>query len=76
MAHVQDQKFTELGLQKTISNKKVVSYNRDLEKADGDNPILVLLHGYPQSAYMCENHQSTCSFLTCQMATHSAIAPR
>lgn len=57
MAQIQDQKFTALGLQKTVSTKKVVSYHRDLEKANSESPILVLLHGYPQSAYMCETRQ-------------------
>ena len=56
MAHIQDQKFAKLGFQKSISSKKIVSYHRDLEKTNDNNPILVLLHGYPQSAYMCENH--------------------
>jgi len=52
MAHIQDQKFTELGLKKSVSTKKVVSYHQGLAKAGDGNPILVLLHGYPQSAYM------------------------
>jgi hypothetical protein len=53
MADIQDQKFADLGLQKTISNKGIVSYTRGLDKASDKNPVLVLLHGYPQSAYMC-----------------------
>ena len=54
MAHIQDQKFAELGLEKSVSEKKITSYHRGLENANRDNPILVLLHGYPQSAYMYE----------------------
>lgn len=54
MAHIQDQKFAELGFQKAVSTRNIASYHRDLNKASGDNPILVLLHGYPQSAYMYE----------------------
>ncbi|KAF1847088.1 alpha/beta-hydrolase [Cucurbitaria berberidis CBS 394.84] len=52
MAHIQDQKFTELGLRKVVSAGKITSYHRDLDKASDGNPILVLLHGYPQSAYI------------------------
>ena len=52
MANIQDQKFVDLGLQKTISAKGVVSYHKHLDAAAKNNPILVLLHGYPQSAYM------------------------
>lgn len=54
MAHIQDQKFSELGLEKCVSEKGITSYQRGLEKASYDNPVLVLLHGYPQSAYMYE----------------------
>ncbi|KAL9075841.1 MAG: hypothetical protein Q9157_003851 [Trypethelium eluteriae] len=54
MAHIQEQKFAELGLQKVTSNKGIVSYYRSLNKASDDKPILALLHGYPQSAYMCD----------------------
>ena len=56
MAHIQDQTFAKLGLQKAVSEKKIVSYHRGLENASGENPILVLLHGYPQSAYLYENY--------------------
>ncbi|KAI9684868.1 MAG: hypothetical protein M1822_005517 [Bathelium mastoideum] len=52
MAHIQDQKFADLGLRKEISDGKVVSYHRGLQAAGSGNPILVLLHGYPQSAYI------------------------
>jgi hypothetical protein len=51
--HIQDTKFDSLGLSKSIVNKeKVCCYTRSLENASDDNPILVLIHGYPQSAYM------------------------
>jgi pimeloyl-ACP methyl ester carboxylesterase len=52
MANIQNQKFVSLGLQKTVSSKGVVSYHTHLDAAAKDNPILVLLHGYPQSSYM------------------------
>jgi hypothetical protein len=52
MADIQDRKFASLGLQKTISHAGIVSYNKNLNTANANNPILVLLHGYPQSAYM------------------------
>ncbi|RYO37509.1 hypothetical protein AA0111_g2340 [Alternaria arborescens] len=50
---IQDTKLSSLGLSKSIVNKeKVCCYTRSLENADDRNPILVLIHGYPQSAYM------------------------
>lgn len=52
MADIQDKKFADLDLQKAVSKKKVVSYHRSLDKANEKNPIVVLLHGYPESAYM------------------------
>lgn len=52
MADIQDQKFAKLGLQKAVSNKKIVSYHRALDRANEKNPIIVLIHGYPESAYM------------------------
>lgn len=52
MAHIQDQKFQALGFQKSSSSKRVVAYHKDLDTAGVDNPILVLLHGYPNSAYL------------------------
>jgi pimeloyl-ACP methyl ester carboxylesterase len=55
MAQIQDMKFSELGLQKYTSSKKVVSYHQDLDRANSKNPILVLLHGYPNSAYLYAN---------------------
>ncbi|KAI4666995.1 uncharacterized protein J4E79_001676 [Alternaria viburni] len=51
--HIQDTKFNDLGLSKSTLNKeKVCCYTRSLENASDENPILVLIHGYPQSAYM------------------------
>lgn len=52
MAHIQDQKFAVLGLRKSTSSKGVVSYHRGLSNASIKTPILVLLHGYPNSAYL------------------------
>jgi hypothetical protein len=50
---IQDDKFSSLGLSKTIVNKEeVVCYSRSLSSVSEKNPILVLIHGYPQSAYM------------------------
>ncbi|KAL1794199.1 hypothetical protein ACET3X_007620 [Alternaria dauci] len=50
---IQDSKLSSLGLSKSIINKeKVCCYTRSLDNADNKNPILVLIHGYPQSAYM------------------------
>lgn len=54
MAHIQDQKFATLGLEKVVSEGNITSYHRGLRNANRDNPILVLLHEYPQSAYMYE----------------------
>ncbi|KAF2148777.1 alpha/beta-hydrolase, partial [Myriangium duriaei CBS 260.36] len=52
MAEIQDRKFKELGFQKVNTTKGVVSYSQNLEKAASDNPIIILLHGYPQSSYI------------------------
>jgi hypothetical protein len=50
---IQDDKFKSLGLQKTTVNKEqVVTYSRALGAASEQNPVLVLLHGYPQSSFM------------------------
>lgn len=50
---LQDEKMSNLGLSKTIINKEqVCCYSRHLSSASKTNPILVLLHGYPQSSYM------------------------
>lgn len=52
MAHIQDQKFADLGFQRHTSSKGTVSYHRNLTKANSAVPILVLLHGYPNSAFL------------------------
>ncbi|KAH7091327.1 Alpha/Beta hydrolase protein [Paraphoma chrysanthemicola] len=50
---IQDDKLSSLGLTKTVVNKEEVAcYSRNLSSVSEKNPILVLLHGYPQSAYM------------------------
>lgn len=50
---MQDQKFRELGLTKTIVNdEEVCTYSRGLASVSEKNPVLVLLHGYPQSSYL------------------------
>lgn len=49
----QDDKFSSLGLSKTIVNaEQVVTYSRGLGGVSEKNPVLVLIHGYPQSSYM------------------------
>lgn len=49
----QDEKFNSLGFSKAIVNKEqVCSYSRSLGNVSDKNPILVLVHGYPQSSYM------------------------
>lgn len=49
----QDDKFDSLGLTKTVVNAEQVNcYHRGLDTASTTNPILVLIHGYPQSAFM------------------------
>ena len=58
MAERQDKAFTVLGFTKTTSNEGLVSYSRDLDQARADNPIIVLIHGYPQSSYMYAFHIS------------------
>ncbi|KAF1945847.1 alpha/beta-hydrolase [Clathrospora elynae] len=50
---IQDDKFSSLGLSKTIVNKEqVCCYSRSLSTASDKNPVLVLIHGYPSSSYM------------------------
>ncbi|KAF1848670.1 alpha/beta-hydrolase [Cucurbitaria berberidis CBS 394.84] len=50
---IQDDKFNSLGLTKlAVNEEQVTSYSRALGTASEKNPILVLVHGYPQSAYM------------------------
>jgi len=52
MAEVQDAKFEKLGLSKTNSKVgRINAYHRHLDKINSSNPLLVLIHGYPQSAY-------------------------
>jgi C-terminal processing protease CtpA/Prc len=49
---IQADKFSSLGFSKTIVNKEQVAcYSRSLGSASDDNPVIVLIHGYPQSAY-------------------------
>jgi len=49
----QDEKFSSLGFSKAIVNREqVCSYSRGLGTVSDQNPILVLVHGYPQSSYM------------------------
>jgi hypothetical protein len=52
MAEIQDAKFETLGLSKTVSKGEGINiYHRHLDKINSKNPLLVLIHGYPQSAY-------------------------
>jgi hypothetical protein len=52
MANIQDAKFEKLGLNKTISKVGEINvYHRHLDKINSTNPLLILIHGYPQSAY-------------------------
>lgn len=54
---IQDKKFNDLGLSKTIVNKEQIAvYSRSLGGASEFNPILVLIHGYPQSAFEYVHH--------------------
>ncbi|KAF3003102.1 hypothetical protein E8E13_008114 [Curvularia kusanoi] len=52
MAEIQDQSFRALGFQKSRSSNGVVGYHKNLHASSLDTPILVLLHGYPNSAYL------------------------
>jgi pimeloyl-ACP methyl ester carboxylesterase len=52
MAEVQDQSFQTLGFHKSRSSDGVVGYHKNLSDIDVNTPILVLLHGYPNSAYL------------------------
>lgn len=48
----QNQKLSSLGLTKTVVNAEHVNtYSRGLGSVSEDNPVLVLIHGYPQSSY-------------------------
>ena len=51
MAELQNSKFQELGLTRSTSKEGVVAYHRHLETACHGTPVLLLIHGYPQSAY-------------------------
>jgi hypothetical protein len=63
MADIQDAKFESLGLSKTISKIGEINfYHRHLDKISSTNPLLVLIHGYPQSAYESVLIKCTCSF--------------
>lgn len=50
---IQDNEFNRLGLTKAVVDENgVTCYSRALDTASEKNPILVLIHGYPQSAYL------------------------
>lgn len=50
---IQDEKFRSLGFSKAIVNQEQVNcYSRALGAVSDQNPILALIHGYPQSSYM------------------------
>jgi hypothetical protein len=49
---IQDDKFSSFGFKTVVDKEHVVSYVRGLDSASEKNPILVLVHGYPSSAYM------------------------
>jgi len=50
--NIQNDKFTNLGLKTVTDSEQIVSYSRGLDTVSEKNPILVLIHGYPSSAYM------------------------
>jgi hypothetical protein len=58
--NIQDEKFSSLGFKKVVDNEGIVSYNRGLDSVSEKNPILVLVHGYPSSAYMYIATTSNC----------------
>ena len=50
---IQDKKFNELGLDKLVVNDaQVCCYYRGLGGVSESTPVLVLIHGYPQSSFM------------------------
>lgn len=50
---LQDGRLSSLGLSKAIVNQeRVACYSRFLGSVSNKNPVLVLIHGYPQSSYM------------------------
>lgn len=53
---IQDKGFERLGLTKQmVGSPSVCCYTRDLDKVSSSTPVLVLLHGYPQSSYMYQH---------------------
>jgi hypothetical protein len=50
--NIQNEKFSNLGFKTVTDSEQIVSYSRGLETVSEKNPILVLVHGYPSSAYM------------------------
>ncbi|KAF2124180.1 alpha/beta-hydrolase [Dothidotthia symphoricarpi CBS 119687] len=76
----QDEKMSSLGLTKTIvNNEKVCCYSRDLGAVSKKNPVLVLVHGYPQSSYMWRHFipllPSTAPLFVPDMPGYGASAP-
>ncbi|KAF2093653.1 alpha/beta-hydrolase [Rhizodiscina lignyota] len=50
---IQDKGFSDLGLTKhTVGSPSLCCYARNLDQASANNPILVLIQGYPQTSYM------------------------
>ncbi|KAF1915978.1 Alpha/Beta hydrolase protein [Ampelomyces quisqualis] len=49
---VQNDKFSNLGFRSVTDSDQIVSYSRGLDSFSDKNPIMVLVHGYPSSAYM------------------------
>jgi hypothetical protein len=52
--------MTSLGLKSNItiaSADKTFYYHRGLETYNSSMPILVLVHGYPQTWVFCHNHE-------------------
>lgn len=50
---IQNKKFKELGLDTGIANDaQVRCYYRGLGSVSESTPVLVLIHGYPQSSFM------------------------
>jgi hypothetical protein len=50
--NIQNDKFSSLGFKAVQNGAKLLSYSRGLDSVSEKNPILVLVHGYPQSSYM------------------------
>jgi hypothetical protein len=49
---IQNDKFNNLGFTTITDHEQIVSYSHALDSVSDKNPILVLVHGYPSSAYM------------------------